>query len=77
MSPTEAARRERQSVLSHYLAEHETSKELNVSVRALRLWRQQRRGPKWIKIGKRIYYEIGALETWLQGLQRNTSQART
>lgn len=33
--------------------------------RTLRMWREQRRGPPWIKFGKIILYPIDGFEAWL------------
>ena len=73
MSPQEAARRERQrrqSLLVDYYDEEEAAEQLRLTVRALRSWRQQQRGPVWIKIGRFVFYKISALEAWLKTLER-------
>ena len=73
MSPQEAARRERQrrqSLLADYYDEEEAAEQLRLTVRALRSWRQQQRGPAWIKIGRFVFYKISALEAWLKTLER-------
>jgi hypothetical protein len=90
MSQVEAARRERQrqaslspeardhqrALLREYLDEQSTARELHVSVRALRAWRQQRRGPPWLKIGKSVFYKISAIEAWLGTLERKGGRSR-
>ena len=79
MSPQEAARRQQQrsqSLLADYYDEDEAAKQLRVSVRALRAWRQQQRGPGWLKIGKSVFYKISAIEAWLKTLERTTRSQR-
>ena len=79
MSPTEIARRQQQrsqSLLDAYYDEDEAAKQLRVSVRDLRAWRQQQRGPGWLKIGKSVFYKISAIEAWLKTLERTTRSQR-
>ena len=79
MSPQEAERRERQrgqSLLAGYYDDREAAKQLRLSVRALRSWRGQQRGPGWIKIGKSVFYKISAIEAWLKTLERTTRSQR-
>jgi hypothetical protein len=46
---------------------------LNVSVRCLEEWRKQGIGPKWRKIGKRVFYCINGLDAFLgKGLSSDT-----
>jgi hypothetical protein len=79
VSPPEIARRERQreqSLLADYYDEEEAAKQLRHTVRALRSWRGQQRGPAWIKIGKSVFYKISAIEAWLKTLERTTRSQR-
>jgi hypothetical protein len=79
MSPQEVERRERQrshSLLAEYYDEDEAAKQLCHTVRALRAWRAQQRGPAWIKIGKSVFYKISAIEAWLKTLERTTHSQR-
>lgn len=36
----------------------------NVTVATITDWRYKRRGPKWFKGGKRVYYRQSAVEAW-------------
>jgi excisionase family DNA binding protein len=38
---------------------------LNVSVAALRRWRLERRGPRFIKVGSLVRYRQSDVEMWL------------
>ena len=76
MSVQEAERRQRQSLLADYYDEDEAARQLRHTVRALRAWRAQQRGPAWIKIGKSVFYKISAIEAWLKTLERTTRSQR-
>ncbi len=79
MSPQEVERRERQrgrSLLADYYDEREAAKQLRLSLRALRAWRGQQRGPAWIKIGRFVFYKISAIEAWLKTLERPVRSQR-
>jgi hypothetical protein len=46
---------------------------LNVSVRCLEEWRRREAGPKWRKMGRRIYYAVADLD----GFSKATPGAAT
>ena len=37
---------------------------LNVSVRCLEEWRKRGTGPKWRKVGKRVFYSVSDLDAY-------------
>ena len=47
------------------LTEQEVSKRLHVSLAALRRWRLERRGPKFLKVSSLVRYRPEELEQWL------------
>ncbi len=47
------------------LTEQEVSRQLHVSLAALRRWRLERRGPQFIKVGSLVRYRPEELEQWL------------
>ena len=57
-------------LLAEDFSEHEAARELRQSVRTLRLWRQQGKGPSWIKIGRKVFYSRTALLSWIAGLEQ-------
>jgi hypothetical protein len=61
-----------QRLLADYFSEERFADEIGYTVRAVRSWRSQRRGPPFIKIGKAVYYKITAVEAWLKTLERPT-----
>jgi hypothetical protein len=79
MSPQEAERRaeqRRQGVLAEYYDEREAAKQLRLTIRGLRSWRAQQRGPAWIKIGRLVFYKISAIEAWLKTLEKPVRSQR-
>jgi hypothetical protein len=49
-----------------YTPEAETARELAVSVRTLRKWRQLRIGPPYVEVGRQIHYGDESRATWLK-----------
>lgn len=47
------------------LTEAEVSKQLRVSLAALRKWRVMNRGPQFLKIGSLVRYRQGDIDQWL------------
>ena len=47
------------------LTEQDVSRRLHVSLAAVRRWRLERRGPKFIKVGVLVRYRPEELEEWL------------
>jgi hypothetical protein len=50
--------------------EKETAAEFfdgKVPVRTLQFWRLNQRGPKWLKLGRRVYYRKSDLESFVAG----------
>ncbi len=47
------------------LTETEVSKQLRVSLAALRKWRVMNRGPQFLKIGSLVRYRQGDIDQWL------------
>jgi len=56
--------------LPQLLNEKETSRMLAVSVAALRRWRREHRGPRFVKLQRAVRYSVSELS---QFLERNSS----
>ena len=50
------------------LTETEVSKQLRVSLAALRKWRVMNRGPQFLKVGSLVRYRQGDVDRWLASL---------
>lgn len=43
----------------------EVAEEMRVSPNTLAWWRQQGTGPRWYKLGRRVFYDRADVEAWL------------
>lgn len=60
------------------LDEYEVSKRLSVSVNTLRYWRACGEGPNYVKLGRLVRYDAGALEKFLlRNLRVSKTRATT
>lgn len=50
------------------LTETDVSKQLRVSLAALRKWRVSKRGPQFVKMGPLVRYRQGDIDSWLGAL---------
>lgn len=67
--------------LADYRTEAELAAELKQrlgfgSVRVLRLWRQQRRGPPWTKVGPATIYHNTKFDEWLRAETQQPVRSR-
>jgi excisionase family DNA binding protein len=56
------------SAVTALLTESEVSRVLRVSLATLRKWRVEKRGPRFIKIGSLVRYQLEDLREWLSAL---------
>lgn len=54
------------------LTEGETADHLKVTIRCLRDWRTNLRGPAWIQVGRRIRYRMQDVDSWLMSQRQDT-----
>ncbi len=59
-----------QSLLAGYCPQRDAATELGVTLRTMRNYDLTRTGPPPTKIGRKVYYEIGAFRQWLKSLER-------
>lgn len=64
------------SILAGYKPEAEFAAEIKKSVRTLQIWRQQRTGPPWIRIGNTIFYSEDGGRDWLKTLEQHPVRSR-
>ena len=55
--------------LDKYLTTEEVALLCRTSPSTVRFWRHQGKGPASFRVGRRVLYEAGVVETWLQQLQ--------
>lgn len=49
----------------HTLTEEEAGRYVGYTISAMRLWRRQRRGPAYVRVGRSIRYLVSDLDQWL------------
>jgi Helix-turn-helix domain len=54
----------------------ETARELNVAQTTLATWRCIGRGPRYVKVGRAVYYRRSAICAWLKAQERDPSKKR-
>ena len=47
------------------LRPNEVAELTGLSIETLKYWRQVQRGPAWFRMGRRVCYDLAALEAWL------------
>ena len=65
---------EKGTVLSELLTEKQVGERWNVSLNTLRFWRSTGDGPRYVKLGRSVRYNVSALEKYLR---RNTCESKT
>jgi predicted DNA-binding transcriptional regulator AlpA len=53
----------------------ETAEQLRISPAMLKLWRHQKRGPRYIKDGGYVRYSQKAIDAWLKASEQATEAA--
>lgn len=59
------------------ISESEAARRLSVSIGALRKWRRESKGPRFIKLGRLVRYSVGSLQAWLEANSRNGEETST
>lgn len=52
----------------------EAGQALRIAEGTLRRWRSERRGPDWIKLGRKIFYDPVELQEYLEKCERRTQE---
>lgn len=63
----EAPRGKEAIIARPLLTEGAAANLLSVSRRTLEAWRRQRRGPPWVRLGRRVRYRLEDLQRYLDG----------
>jgi predicted DNA-binding transcriptional regulator AlpA len=64
----------KQKVSKRLLNEHEVAGTCGISVLTLRKWRNQRRGPRFLKIGCLVRYRQQDVSAWIDGQKAVTCE---
>ena len=57
--------------MNAYLTTAEVAELCRTSPDTVRYWRHVGKGPACFKVGRRVLYEVGVVEAWLQQLQND------
>jgi len=52
------------------LKERDVAARLGLSLATMRRWRLLRQGPKWLKLGSAVRYELAEVERWMRASER-------
>jgi hypothetical protein len=63
-------------LLKDYLTEEALAREIEVTVRTLRRWRKERRGPPITHIGRQVRYSLTGLRAWLAANEQQMPRAK-
>lgn len=65
-----------EALVSRLVTERDASELLGVSVRTLQKWRLQGNGPRFVKLGHAVRYDVKDLEAYIEdGRRRSTSDS--
>lgn len=64
---------QRSSVLDGWLTRKQLSDEIDVAVDTLARWASDGIGPKFIRVGAKVYYRREAVRSWMQDLENRRS----
>ncbi|WP_369124471.1 helix-turn-helix domain-containing protein [Devosia neptuniae] len=58
-----------EEALIGYLTSADMAEQLGLHPTTLAKWRMARRGPPYVKIGKRVYYRVTSVREWLENAE--------
>jgi len=68
MESMEIAGHERaEGILADWISRNELARELGITADTLGRWAAQRKGPAYVKAGRKIFYRRDVVRAWLQG----------
>jgi hypothetical protein len=54
------------SVLGDYMTREELAAEIGIQPKTLAKWANLRRGPSFVKVGRKVFYRKDAVQAWLR-----------
>jgi predicted DNA-binding transcriptional regulator AlpA len=64
----------RRPLLSGFVSERDFADQIGKSLRTVREWRKQGRGPRTVKLGNLVFYRRSAIENWLREIEVDPAQ---
>ena len=65
-SPETIVRNQTEAVLAGWITRNELARELGLTTDTLGRWAAQRKGPAYVKAGRKIFYRRDVVRAWLQ-----------
>ncbi len=65
-SPETTVRNPTEAVLAGWITRNELARELGITTDTLGRWAAQRKGPAYVKAGRKIFYRRDVVRAWLQ-----------
>ena len=65
-SPETTVRNQTKAVLAGWITRNELARELGITTDTLGRWAAQRKGPAYVKAGRKIFYRRDVVRAWLQ-----------
>jgi hypothetical protein len=63
-------------ILDDYFSEEQTATQLKLKcTRTLKKWRELRKGPAWVRIGKAVFYRREAITAWLKSQEQQPARS--
>ncbi len=63
------------SILAGYLTPKELAQALGVSERTVARWHRFREGPPRVEIGRKVFYRLESVNTWIASCERTEARA--
>jgi hypothetical protein len=63
-------------ILKDYIRDGEFAAAVGKTPRTIRIWRQRRTGPAWVRIGNGIFYRRTAVQEWLSANEVRPARRR-
>ena len=60
-------------ILDGYMTEDQLAKEIDRSVRTIARWRAIGEGPRYVRLGRQIFYRKTSVAAWLAGLEQEVA----
>ena len=64
-------------MLDDLLKPQELAEILNMKPLTLEVWRSLRKGPPWLKLGRKVFYDRKAVEEWVRQQARNPHKRKS
>jgi len=64
-------------LLAEFMTEGELAAELGKTIRTLQMWREHRKGPPFVRLGRQTLYRRDSVIGWLKANEQQPARSRT